>query len=372
VEEVEEASYPRTYQSSDSEDETKLVDMLHKVPEEKTAPLRIHVQLVKGGPKIDALIDTGAPKSLVNGSTLAANTQCGRKLVSSSTTFKAMSGEVTSDGSTVVQFHFPKLNATAKVTHRFEVLQDSPDPMVIGHDLLNALGMVINFKDRVVQWDGYSAQLNTGVKLTAADKEAFNDQEFPDECKEVTGDGVKPSDLMPPHLTGEIAAKYLNLIEQYQKLYDGRLGHMQFPDYELPLSSDFKPTHAKPYAIPRSMEEKAKAAIQRLLDLDVLEQVYDSEMASPAFSLTKANGSLRLLVDFRWLNKFLRRSPYFVPKIREILLRLAGAKCMTTRCEYGLLCSPHCEAKPTLHCVLPCFRQIPVQVPPYGDFYRAR
>lgn len=32
-------------------------------------------------------------------------------------------------------------------------------------------------------------------------------------------------------------------------------------------------------------------------------------MASPAFFLTKPNGSLRLLIDFRGLNKYLRRSP---------------------------------------------------------------
>lgn len=62
----------------------------------------------------------------------------------------------------------------------------------------------------------------------------------------------------------------------------------------------------------------------------MIEQIYDSEAAAPAFFLTKPNGSLRLLVDFRRLNRYLRRSPYYVPKIREILLRLDKAKCMTT------------------------------------------
>ena len=42
------------------------------------------------------------------------------------------------------------------------------------------------------------------------------------------------------------------------------------------------------------------------------------------------NGSLRLLIDYRVLNRWLRRSPYFVPRIREILLRLANVRYITT------------------------------------------
>ena len=62
----------------------------------------------------------------------------------------------------------------------------------------------------------------------------------------------------------------------------------------------------------------------------MLKQIDDSEMASPAFFITKPNGSLCLLIDFRVLNKYLRRSPYYVPKIGEILLRLSGANFLST------------------------------------------
>ncbi|OWZ16640.1 Pol Polyprotein [Phytophthora megakarya] len=92
---------------------------------------------------------------------------------------------------------------------------------------------------------------------------------------------------------------------------------MRFDDYEIPLALDYKPMYAKPYAIPRSQETKAKEVIQRLINAVVLEQIYDSEMASPAF-------------DYRLLNKFLRRRPYYVPRIREILMRLTKAKCIST------------------------------------------
>ncbi|POM69428.1 K02A2.6-like protein [Phytophthora palmivora] len=75
------------------------------------------------------------------------------------------------------------------------------------------------------------------------------------------------------------------------------------------MSPDFKPVHAKPYAVPRSMQVKAKAEIQRLSNKDVLKKIYDSAMASPTLSVAKPSGSLRLQID-------VRRD---VPNPREIL-----------------------------------------------------
>ena len=34
--------------------------------------------------------------------------------------------------------------------------------MVIGRDILNELGIVLNFKDKMDQWDGHYTHLNTG------------------------------------------------------------------------------------------------------------------------------------------------------------------------------------------------------------------
>ncbi|POM71777.1 Pol protein [Phytophthora palmivora] len=100
------------------------------------------------------------------------------------------------------------------------------------------------------------------------------------------------------------------------------LGRLQFEDYELVLAPNFKPVHTKPYPVARRQEQNVKDKIQQLINDDVVKQIYDSEMASPAFFLVKSDGSLRILVDFRWLNKYLRRA--------EILMRLASAKCMST------------------------------------------
>ena len=105
---------------------------------------------------------------------------------------------------------------------------------------------------------------------------------------------------------------------------------MRFEDYALPIAPEYKPVHAKPYPVPKSLENKTRELIQNLISIGVLELIFDSEMASPAFFLQKPNVSLRLLIDFRGLNRYLKRSPYYVPRIRMIMLRLADAKYLST------------------------------------------
>ncbi|OWZ09542.1 hypothetical protein PHMEG_00017742 [Phytophthora megakarya] len=73
----------------------------------------------------------------------------------------------------------------------------------------------------------------------------MKDHEIPDESKEIFSSSVKPEDLLPDHLHGEMAANYSALLIKHQTLYDGHLGRMRFNDYEIPLSPKFKPVHAK-------------------------------------------------------------------------------------------------------------------------------
>ena len=148
--------------------------------------------------------------------------------------------------------------------------------------------------------------------------------------KEAPTTAVHPEAFLPNYLSTKMKTKCLSLLVEYKALYDGHLGRMRFPYYKLPIKPDYRSVHAKVYPIARSQEVKAKETIQRLISADVIEQIYDAEMASPAFFVSKPDLSLRLLKDYRGLNKYLRRSPYYVPRIREILMRLSNAWCLST------------------------------------------
>ena len=65
--------------------------------------------------------------------------------------------------------------------------------------------------------------------------------------------------------------------------------------------------------------------VEILVSLGVHEESNDSEWGAPLFSQPKAKTNrVRFLSDFRNLNRQLKYKPYPMPKLREMLLKLAG------------------------------------------------
>ena len=129
-------------EGSSSEDEYKLIGLLQRAPEYHSAPLRIIVQLRRDKKKqFDALLDTGAPKCIVNQSFVETRAKHGYCVEPSTSTCQ----EVSSSGTPVAQFHFVKLETVSIITHRFQFIEDSKDTMVIGRYLLQTLGLIIKF-----------------------------------------------------------------------------------------------------------------------------------------------------------------------------------------------------------------------------------
>ena len=65
--------------------------------------------------------------------------------------------------------------------------------------------------------------------------------------------------------------------------------------------------------------------VKRLVRLEVLEESNDSEWGAPYFSKPKEKTNrVRFLSDFWNLKRRLKRKPYPIPKIREMILNLEG------------------------------------------------
>ncbi|GMF42176.1 unnamed protein product [Phytophthora fragariaefolia] len=96
----------------------------------------------------------------------------------------------------MVQFVLPTLKANTIITHRFEVIEHSRDAMVNSRDIMGVLGLIINFKAKIVQWEDSTSKLNTGHHI------AVDDYDVTEETKEAADKAVQPEQLLPEHLEG--------------------------------------------------------------------------------------------------------------------------------------------------------------------------
>lgn len=90
-----------------------------------------------------------------------------------------------------------------------------------------------------------------------------------------------------------------------------------------------KPISIPPYRIPIRWRDKLAAEIKTLLDLEVIEPS-SSPWAAPVVCVMKPDGSLRMCVDYRALNKVTKADPFPMPRIEELLERVAPAKFIST------------------------------------------
>jgi hypothetical protein len=69
--------------------------------------------------------------------------------------------------------------------------------------------------------------------------------------------------------------------------------------------------------------------MKRLTDIDVFNRSSDSEWAAPTFIQTKKTCDVRIFTYFRRLNAQIKRKPFPLPKISDILRKLSGLKYAT-------------------------------------------
>jgi hypothetical protein len=81
--------------------------------------------------------------------------------------------------------------------------------------------------------------------------------------------------------------------------------------------------------VPQSLEATTKKEMKRLTDIDVFNRSSDSAWAAPTFIQAKKTSDVRILTDFRRLNTQIRRKPFPLPKISNLLRKLSGLKYTT-------------------------------------------
>lgn len=116
-----------------------------------------------------------------------------------------------------------------------------------------------------------------------------------------------------------------DLKKMYQDLFTG-IG--KFPGQQkLTLHSDANPVIHAPRRAPIQLREAIKAELDRMQSLGVIRPVTEpTDWVSSITYVKKADGSLRICIDPKDLNKALKRSHHHTPTLEELTHKFAGAQ----------------------------------------------
>ncbi|KAL6730446.1 hypothetical protein Aduo_001423 [Ancylostoma duodenale] len=94
-------------------------------------------------------------------------------------------------------------------------------------------------------------------------------------------------------------------------------------------TGDTLPIKQRTRPVPLGARAEFKGMIKELLDRGIIEES-SSDWASPVVLVKKKDGSLRLCIDYRELNKHTKQDAYLLPRIDSILQSLEGRQYFST------------------------------------------
>ena len=82
--------------------------------------------------------------------------------------------------------------------------------------------------------------------------------------------------------------------------------------------------------VPFAIRDKYEAALNKLVEEDIIEKVNHSEWAPPIVPVIKPDGSIRMCADYSGtINKFCKVDQYPIPSLEDILNEVGGGKRFT-------------------------------------------
>ncbi len=131
------------------------------------------------------------------------------------------------------------------------------------------------------------------------------------------------------HLSEVEQRQLLKLLDEFAACFSSKPGLILNVEHEIVTTPDFHPRRMKPYRIPEVLKVEVEKQIDQLLRDGFIEPS-TSCMISPIVCVmkhdkfTSSKRDVRIVCDFRYLNKYTVIDPFPVPDQEEILNKLAS------------------------------------------------
>lgn len=190
--------------------------------------------------------------------------------------------------------------------------KEQEEYLILGNTFLNAYEMKIDMSNNILSFpifggvtdtevQCYSAEVDTTLDVFSMDTDkTMNQVLYADELLEETKDPI----LKDGQLDLQDVPDFLKpLLKQYSHCFAEitGFGRVKGVSHKINLIPGAKPLRAQPYKMSWSESEDLDKEISRLLENDVIEPCL-GKYTSPCFFIPKADGTNRLVIDYRRLN----------------------------------------------------------------------
>jgi hypothetical protein len=104
--------------------------------------------------------------------------------------------------------------------------------------------------------------------------------------------------------------------------------HARDHNHAIHLQPRSVPPNIRPYRYPYAEKSEIEHMIQEMLEVDIIPFI-QSSFSSLVVMVTKRDGSLRMCLDYRYLNKMTIKDKFPIPIIDELLDELHGENVFT-------------------------------------------
>ena len=307
-------------------------------PEKTVSPMSFLVAKTINGKTsmrlLRSLFDSGGSATMIHKRCLPKG--CETTRLTNNVTSNTIAGNFTSEQSVVMrEITLPEFDRNKRIDQQGAFVFDGECnyDVILGRDFLTNAGIDIRFQDNKIQWMNLTVEMKTTTgsdeTITLSGQDRLDDDGFVSSTTTILDakyDGATPEEVAQKqtHLTQSQREDIRRLVAKYPKLFSNELRLYPHRKIHLEIDPTAIPKHCRPYSVARAHLQVFKKELDRLVSIGVLRQCGATEWAAPTMVIPKKDNTVRVVSDFRELNKVIRRRVYPLPRIQDVLNRRTG------------------------------------------------
>jgi hypothetical protein len=127
------------------------------------------------------------------------------------------------------------------------------------------------------------------------------------------------------HLSSERQKQLISLLDEFSACFSETPGLCSLVLHTIPTTSEFVPKRLRAYRVPENLKTEVNRQIRELLRLGFITES-NSPMASPVVAVLKPSGSVRVCVNYQYLNSYTVPDQIPLPSISEVVQKIGKAR----------------------------------------------